>query len=33
MESEKTGSKAEELGKKLNDRERAFVKEYLIDLN
>lgn len=33
MEGEKTGSKAEELGKKLNDRERAFVKEYLIDLN
>ena len=33
MEGEKTGSKAEELGKKLNARERAFVKEYLIDLN
>ena len=33
MDGEKTGSKAEELGKKLNARERAFVKEYLIDLN
>ena len=33
MEGEKTGSKAEELGKKLSDGERAFVKEYLIDLN
>ena len=33
MEGEKTGSKAEELGKKLKPRERAFVKEYLVDLN
>lgn len=33
MEGEKTGSAAEELGKKLKPRERAFVREYLVDLN
>ena len=33
MEGEKSGHTAAELGKKLNARERAFVKEYLIDLN
>lgn len=33
MEGEKSGITAAELGKKLNARERAFVKEYLIDLN
>ena len=33
MEGEKSGTTAAELGKKLNARERAFVKEYLIDLN
>lgn len=33
MDGEKTGSAAEELGKKLKPRERAFVREYLVDLN
>ena len=33
MEGEKTGNTAAELGKKLTDRERAFVREYLVDLN
>ena len=33
MEGEKSGITAAELGKKLNARERAFVKEYLIDMN
>ena len=33
MEGEKTGTTVEELGKKLTERERAFVREYLVDLN
>ena len=33
MEGEKSGITAAELGKKLKPRERAFVKEYLVDLN
>lgn len=33
MESEKAGNTVTELGKKLTARERAFVREYLVDLN
>lgn len=33
MEGEKTGNTVAELGKKLTARERAFVRQYLVDLN
>ena len=33
MEGEKSGTTAAELGKKLTDRERTFVRQYLVDLN
>lgn len=33
MEGEKSGTTVVELGKKLTERERAFVRQYLVDLN